>query len=113
MVMSILHRLTGVALAVGTFLLVAWICAAAYSPDYFKAIHSFFGGFIGKIMLFGWSVAFYYHLLNGVRHLGWDLGHGFEIPAAERTGWMVGVGCAALTIVTWIIAFSGTTGGAH
>lgn len=105
-VMSILHRITGVALAAGTLLLVVWLMAGAYSPACFKAIHEFCGGFIGKTMLFGWSVAFYYHLLNGIRHLWWDMGHGFDLQTMERTGWMVGVGCVALTIITWIVAFS-------
>lgn len=107
-VMSILHRITGLALVFGTFFLVAWIWAAAYSPACFKAIHAFFGGFLGKFMLFGWSIAFYYHLLNGIRHLWWDLGHGFDMPSVERSGWLVGVGCLALTVITWIIVFSST-----
>ncbi len=105
-VMSILHRITGLALSVGTFFLVVWLWAAAYSPDCFAGLHSFFGGFIGKFMMFGWSIAFYYHLLNGLRHLWWDLGHGFELQSVERSGWLVAAGCFALTLITWIIAFS-------
>ena len=106
MVMSILHRATGLALVAGTLLLVCWISAAAYSPHCFNLLHEFFGGLIGKIMLFCWSVAFYYHLLNGIRHLWWDMGRGFELQDAERSGWMVVVGCFLLTVITWIIAFS-------
>lgn len=107
-VMSILHRITGIALAVGTFFLVLWLSAAAYSPECFSGIHSFFTGLLGKIMLFGWTLAFYYHLLNGIRHLWWDLGKGFDMASVERSGLLVAVGCAALTIVSWIIAFSVT-----
>ena len=105
-VMSILHRITGLALVFGTLFLVVWIWAAAYNPACFAAIHGFFSGFIGKFMLFGWTVAFYYHLLNGIRHLWWDLGHGFDLQNVERSGWVVAIGCLALTVVTWIIAFS-------
>lgn len=107
-VMSILHRITGLALVFGTIFLVWWLWAAAYSPVCFAGLHSFFGGFIGKIMLFGWSAAFYYHLLNGLRHLWWDLGHGFDIPSVIRSGWIVGITCLALTIITWIVALSHT-----
>ena len=106
MVMSILHRATGLALAFGTIFLVAWLCAAAYSPDCFTWLNGFFGSFIGKIMMFGWTVAFYYHMLNGIRHLGWDFGYGFELRSMELTGLLVAVACSALTIVTWIVAYS-------
>ncbi len=106
MVMSILHRATGLALAFGTVFLVAWLWAAAYSPDCFAWLHGFFGSFIGKIMMFGWTVAFYYHLLNGIRHLWWDLGNGFELRSVDITGLAVAVACTALTIVTWIVAYS-------
>lgn len=110
-VMSILHRITGLALVVGTVFLVAWLWSAAYSPKCFASMHNFFGGFLGKIMLFGWSLAFYYHLFNGIRHLGWDMGRGLEIQTAERNGLLVIVACGAFTIISWIIAFSVT--GAH
>lgn len=105
-VMSILHRITGLALSFGTIFLVAWLWAAAYSPDCFTWLHGFFGSFFGKIMMFGWTVAFYYHLLNGIRHLWWDLGHGFELRSVDITGLIVAVACTALTIVTWIVAYS-------
>lgn len=105
-VMSILHRITGLALAFGTVFLVAWLWAAAYSPDCFTGLHGFFGSILGKIMMFGWSLAFYYHLLNGIRHLWWDLGHGFDMRSVEISGLVVAVLCAALTITTWIVAYS-------
>ena len=73
-VMSILHRLTGIALAVGTLLLVAWLVAAATSPQAFGAIQAFNGSWIGRVLLFGWSFALFYHLCNGIRHLFWDAG---------------------------------------
>jgi succinate dehydrogenase / fumarate reductase, cytochrome b subunit len=105
-VMSILHRITGVALSGGTFLLVAWLWAAAYSPACFESIHAFFGSIFGKLLLFGWTLAFYYHLLNGIRHLCWDMGKGFDMQTVERSGVVIGVASGALTMISWIIAFS-------
>lgn len=107
MAMSITHRATGVALTVGTLLLTVWLCAAANSPECYAWLNGFFGGFIGKFMLFGWSVSLYYHMLNGIRHLWWDTGHGFELGAVMRSSWIVIAGTILLTVVTWIIAFSG------
>jgi succinate dehydrogenase / fumarate reductase cytochrome b subunit len=100
--LSIAHRITGVALAVGTALLVFWLCSAAYSPECFTCISGFFGSILGKFMLFGWSFAFYFHLCNGIRHLFWDIGKGFEIPAAYRSGHIVIVTSILLTGITWI-----------
>lgn len=101
MMVSILHRITGVALAVGTVLLVGWLWAAAYDAEWFAAIHNFFAGWLGKLILFGWSLAFYFHLCNGIRHLFWDMGKGFEIHTAERSAWAVFIAGALLTLLTW------------
>jgi len=101
MTMSILHRMTGAALAVGTALLVGWLWAAAYNASCFAGIHVFLISPLGKLMLMGWSFAFYFHLCNGVRHLGWDIGKGFEIPDAYRSGWAVVAVSLVLTLLTW------------
>jgi succinate dehydrogenase / fumarate reductase cytochrome b subunit len=105
-VLSILHRLTGVALAVGTLLLVYWLVAAASGPEAFAAAQDFLGSVVGIVLLFGWSVALYYHLCNGIRHLMWDAGYGFELPDVYRTGWAVVIATAALTLVSWIIGIA-------
>jgi len=101
-VLSFAHRVTGIALAAGTILLVGWLWAAAYNPDCFEGISAFFEGFFGRILLFGWSYAFYFHLCNGIRHLFWDIGKGFEIKDAYRSGYLVLGTSVLLTCITWI-----------
>ena len=105
-VMSILHRLTGIALAVGTLLLVAWLVAAATSPQAFGAIQAFNGSWIGRVLLFGWSFALFYHLCNGIRHLFWDAGWGLELGAAYASGGAVMVISLVLTMGAWFLGFS-------
>jgi succinate dehydrogenase / fumarate reductase, cytochrome b subunit len=101
-VLSILHRVTGVALTVGTILLVWWLLAAANGPDSFESAQGFVGSPIGLLLLFGWSVALFYHLCNGLRHLWWDTGRGLDLPSVYASGWAVLVGTAILTIVAWV-----------
>ena len=103
--LSILHRLTGVALAVGTLLLTWWLIAAASGPEAFATAQGFIGSFLGRLLLFGWSFALFYHLCNGIRHLVWDAGYGFEIETAQRSGWVVVGASLALTLVCWIAGY--------
>jgi len=105
-VLSILHRLAGIALSLGTILLVWWLVAAAEGPHAFGRAQAFFGSWIGLVLLFLWSVALYYHLCNGLRHLWWDTGRGLELPAVYRGGWAVLAGTVVLTAITWAIAMS-------
>jgi succinate dehydrogenase / fumarate reductase cytochrome b subunit len=104
-VTSILHRFTGIGLAVGLLYLVCWLTAAASGLDAFDRLQSFNGSPIGKILLLGWTVAFFYHLLNGIRHLAWDAGWGFDLPTAYKTGYAVVIGTAVLTIAAWLIGY--------
>lgn len=104
-VTSILHRFTGIGLAVGLLYLVCWLTAAASGLDAFDRLQSFNGSIIGKLLLLGWTIAFFYHLLNGIRHLAWDAGWGFELPTAYKTGYAVFIGTAALTIAAWLIGY--------
>jgi succinate dehydrogenase / fumarate reductase cytochrome b subunit len=101
-VLSILHRLTGIALAVGSLLLAWWLIAVAVGGDTFAATHAFVASPIGLLLLFLWSVAFFYHLCSGIRHLAWDLGYGFEIRDAYRNGILVIAATAVLTVVAWL-----------
>jgi succinate dehydrogenase / fumarate reductase cytochrome b subunit len=110
-VMSISHRVTGVALSVGTLLLVAWIAAAAKGPDAFAVVSGFLRNPIGLLLLFGWSVALFYHLANGIRHLFWDAGYGFDIDNAYRSGWIVVAATIALTALAWIAGIAMMAGG--
>jgi succinate dehydrogenase / fumarate reductase cytochrome b subunit len=103
--LSILHRITGVALAVGTLLLVWWLAAAASGTEAYETAQWFFGSFFGQLLLFGWSIALFYHLCNGIRHLFWDAGLGFELPEVYRSGWAVVIATGALTLLTWIIGY--------
>lgn len=105
-VLSILHRLTGIALALGTLLLVWWLIAAATGPTAFDNIQSFIGSIFGRILLFGWSFALFYHLCNGIRHLVWDSGRGFEISTAYASGWLVVIASALLTVISWIAGYA-------
>jgi len=104
-VLSITHRLSGVALGAGTLLLVYWLVAAAAGPEAFHGAQSFVGSFLGQLMLLGWTFALYFHLCNGIRHLFWDIGLGFELDEVYRSGWTVVVATVMLTIVTWIVGY--------
>lgn len=105
-VMSITHRITGVALAVGTIVLAAWLGGGAYSPTAFADLSSFLGSWFGQLLLLGWSIALYYHLCNGIRHLFWDVGKGFELVQAHRANGIVLVATLVLTVATWIVAWA-------
>lgn len=100
-VLSILHRLTGLALFAGTALIVVWLCSAAYAPASYATLHDAISSAIGQIFLLGWTLAFYYHFCNGIRHLFWDIGKGFTLPAMARSGWAVVVFAIIFTALTW------------
>jgi succinate dehydrogenase cytochrome b subunit len=101
-VLLILHRLTGIALVVGSILLAWWLVAVAAGGEVFAAMHAFIASPIGVLLLFGWSVAFFYHLCSGVRHLVWDAGYGFEIRDAYRSGYAVLAATVVLTALAWL-----------
>jgi succinate dehydrogenase / fumarate reductase cytochrome b subunit len=105
-VLSITHRATGIVLSLGVVLLVAWLMAAAAGPEYYAAAQACAGSWLGYLFLFGFSVCLFYHLLNGIRHLFWDAGHGFELETVTRTGWAVLVGTVLLTAIAWILGLS-------
>ena len=105
-VLSILHRMTGVALGAGTLLLVWWLAAAASGPEAFATVQAFTGSVIGRALLLGWTWALLYHLCNGIRHLFWDAGLGYEIATVTRSGWAVVAASAALTAAVWILGYA-------
>ena len=109
-VMSILHRMTGVALAVGMLLLVYWLIAVAAGPEAFAAAQGFIGSILGRLLLFGWTVALFYHLCNGIRHLFWDAGRGFELRTAYASGWAVVIVAAALSVIAWVAGYAAKGG---
>ena len=101
--LSIAGRITGAAWAVGLVLLVWWLVAAASGPSAFAQVQWFLSSWLGLLGLFGMTAAAWFHTLNGVRHLLWDAGYGYDIPTTYRSGHMVLVGTVVLTLLTWII----------
>ena len=102
---SILHRITGCALGAGTLLFTLWLVSAAVGDTAFSAVQWFMASWIGMIILFGFTLALCYHFCNGIRHLAWDAGKGFELKTAHASGVWVFVVAAVMTIAFWIIAF--------
>ena len=105
-VLSILHRMTGVALTVGTLLLTYWLVSAAYGPGVFADAQSFMGSFIGQLLLWAFTFALFYHLGNGIRHLAWDFGWGFELSQVRTSGIATVAFAVGATLVTLIAAYS-------
>ena len=105
-VLSIMHRGTGVVLAIGMLFLVWWLVALASGEDVFDTAQKFWGSWIGRLLLLGWSYALFYHLANGLRHLFWDAGKGFELPEAYRNGWIVVAASVVMTLAAWLWGYS-------
>lgn len=105
MVMSILHRITGAALGLGTIFLTWWLMALAAGPSAYETFATVASSLVGQIILFGFSYGLFYHLLNGIRHLYWDAGLGFEPATVRLTGPLVMVASFVLTVVTWLAAY--------
>lgn len=104
--LSILHRISGFGLSLGLIPFAAWLWSAAYSPACFAGLVAAFSTLLGKLFLFGWTLAFYYHLGNGLRHLNWDLGYGFELDEMKQSGQLVVVFAITVTIFTWAMILS-------
>ena len=100
--MSITHRITGVGLVVGLVVLAYWLGSAASGPDAFAAAQGLLGSFLGMVLLFGWTVALFFHLSHGIRHLLWDHGWGFEIPQAYGSAKVALGATAVLTVLAWV-----------
>jgi succinate dehydrogenase / fumarate reductase cytochrome b subunit len=102
-VLSILHRATGIALSVGALYLATWVIYAAANPMAYALFQSFNTSILGRIVLGGWLFCAFYHLCNGIRHLFWDAGYGFELKDAYRSGWIVVTVSLIATVVSWIV----------
>ena len=102
--LSIAGRITGAAWALGLVVLVWWLVAASSGPAAFARVQWFLSSWIGLLGLFGMTAAAWYHTLAGMRHLAWDVGYGYDIPTTYRSGKLVLVGTAVMTVLTWIIA---------
>ncbi len=105
MAISILHRITGVALAVGAVLMVAIFIAVAAGPESYEVLRSILISKLGKTFLFLWTVALFLHLFNGIRHLFWDAGYGFEKSTTTKSGIVVLLATLALSVAVWAFAY--------
>ena len=106
MVMSIVHRITGIGLYVGMIFLAWWLIAAASGPAAFDMANAFFGSWFGRLILFGFTWALIHHMLGGIRHLVMDAGYGFDLKTADRLAWASIIGSAGLTLLLWIIGYA-------
>lgn len=106
MATSILHRVTGIAVGVGTLLLTWWLIAAAASDDAFATVQRFIGSIIGLLLLFGWTVALVYHFFNGIRHLLWDAGIGFEKRTYYLSSWGVFAATGFCSVLIWVVGLT-------
>ena len=103
-ILSILHRGSGVFLSLGTPLLVYWLWTVASGPASYIEAQEFFSSVLIQLFLFAWTAAFFYHFCNGIRHLFWDMGKGFELDSLYTSGYIVLGASSVLTILTWLIA---------
>ena len=101
--LSIFHRITGVALAAGSLLMVAWLVSAATSPEAYDCVRDFTVSWFGRLLMFGWTAALVFHLCNGVRHLAWDAGYGFERNQYMASGKAVLAATAVGTVLIWLV----------
>jgi succinate dehydrogenase / fumarate reductase cytochrome b subunit len=106
MVASILNRITGVAISVGTLLLVWWLVAAAAGPASFAAVQEFLISPLGLLLLFGWTLALFYHFWSGLRHLAWDMGYGFAHERLNPVTWLVLALTLLSTAAVWAVAYA-------
>ena len=102
-IMSITHRATGAALSAGSLLVVWWIVALASGAEYYSFVQSIIASWFGQLVLFGFTLAIFYHLSNGIRHLFWDFGYNLTIEGVHRTGYMVLASTVILTALTWAL----------
>jgi succinate dehydrogenase / fumarate reductase cytochrome b subunit len=104
-ILSIMNRVTGLAVSIGTLMLVWWLVAAASGPIAFGRVQAFLGSPIGLFMLFGWTASLFYHFFGGIRHLVWDAGYGYDLPQTHASGWAVVIGTVLATVLTWAVGF--------
>lgn len=100
-VLSILHRISGVLLSIGTVLMVAWLVALAQGEQAYQSMIAFMSSPLVLVALVGWTLALFYHLLNGIRHLLWDTGTMLELKPARASGWLVVILALVLTAIVW------------
>lgn len=110
MATSIVHRVTGVGLAGGILLLTWWLVAVANGPETYETFTNLISTTLGQLILFGFAWSLAYHAVNGIRHLAWDLGYGFEVRTADLTGILVFALSFLLAAASFVIAWTGHGG---
>lgn len=100
---SISHRISGALLAAGSLVLVYWVAAVAAGAERYATASAVLGSVPVRLLMFVWTFILFYHMCNGVRHLFWDAGYGFDLAVAQRSGQAVIGGAVALTLITWLI----------
>lgn len=103
-VLSILHRITGFGLFFSLFFFIAWITSLTMSESAYLTFMEFMSSWLGKAVILFSLFGFYYHLSNGIRHLIWDSGHGYELSTVRRSGWTVIIITVVATLLTWSCA---------
>lgn len=101
MTLSILHRISGIGLSMGLVVYAWWLVAASGGAADYAQFTAFAGSAVGQLLLVGWTAAFFYHFANGIRHLVWDFGYGFELKTANASAWFVVVLTVVLTAAYW------------
>ncbi len=101
-VLSIANRVSGVVLSLCAVVLVIWLLAAAAGPEAYAVVQGALASWFGQVVLFGCTFAYFLHLCGGIRHLVWDMGHGYELRSIYASGWAVVAGSVALTVLAWI-----------
>jgi len=103
MTLSILHRMTGVALSIGLIAMVVWLESIALGASSYDTLGAWMNSVIGQLLMLAWCFSFFFHLANGVRHLFWDAGRGFERRQTKASSWMVIVATLVLTAGYWMV----------
>ncbi len=104
-ILSTLHRATGIILSLGSLLLVWWLVSVAQGEAEFNTASVIISSFIGQLVLFGWTFALFFHLSNGIRHLFWDAGYGFDLRTVARSSIAVIASAGILTVLVWVLAY--------
>lgn len=102
--LSIVHRASGVVLTIGALLLIWVLAALAGGPDAYAPVQAILQSWFGQLVLFALTFALYFHFCNGIRHLFWDVGMGFELETSDKTARLVIIVAVVLTIATWVVA---------
>ena len=105
MATSIAHRATGVALYIGALIAAGWAIALAKGPEAYAGYQALLGSPVGLLVMFGLTLSFFYHLANGIRHLVWDAGHGFDLESANASGAFVFIFAGVASVAAWVVAF--------